>query len=142
MKLTAEVVGEVAQRLASGCDLATAGRACGVSATDMSGWIHDAHVVEEKPPRKLSAHQTRCVELLEASRTARAEVEVKSLAIIQRDAMAGQWQAAAWLLERLEPDKYLKQKAEGHGGVRPGAGHPKGKPQAPDRVLRAVKAAD
>ena len=141
MRLTDDIVEEIASRLATGCSLETAARSSGVPASVSAGWVMDAHVAEEKGG-KPSAHQARCIRLIEAGRTARAEVEVRALSLIQKNAMGGQWQAAAWLLERLEPDKYSKQKAEGHGGARPGAGHPKGKAQAPDRVLRAVKAAD
>lgn len=47
-------------------------------------------------------------ELREAIERARAESEVANLVLISRQARNGNWLAAAWLLERLHPERYAR----------------------------------
>ena len=46
------------------------------------------------------------VEIMEAVEKARYDAEVRNIGIIQNAAANGQWQAAAWWLERTMPRKY------------------------------------
>lgn len=46
------------------------------------------------------------VELLEAIESARAKAVVANVAIIQQAARSGTWQAAAWWLERTNPQQF------------------------------------
>lgn len=48
----------------------------------------------------------------EALRRARAEAVVRNVAQIQKAAQDGQWQAAAWWLERTVPETYGKQRPQ------------------------------
>jgi len=50
--------------------------------------------------------QAEDVGLLEAIKAARSEMEVAMLARIEQAAAKGQWQAAAWKLERILPQNY------------------------------------
>lgn len=138
MNLTAKVVLEIRDHLANGCDLETACAAVGATAVEATGWIHDGHVARESSG-KVTKYEERCVQIVEAHLAARARVEVDALAAIHRAARDGSWQAAAWWLERANPDRYGKPKAGdgSHGGARPGSGRPTGASSAPDRVMRA-----
>lgn len=46
------------------------------------------------------------LEFVEALKKAEAEAEVESVALIRRSAQEGQWQAAAWFLERRKPSEW------------------------------------
>jgi len=45
-------------------------------------------------------------DFFEAVKKAEAEAEVESVALIRRSAKEGQWQAAAWFLERRKPSEW------------------------------------
>ena len=142
-KLTEEVREEIARVLASGCTLEVAAAAAGVTRRSVQSWLaagREAEALDDEGKR-LSAMQRSCLDLLQAERKARAEVRVKSLAAIQRAALNGTWQAAAWLLERMFPDEFAAKPGRTD---RAGTGRPVGAASAPDRVarpgvLRAVK---
>lgn len=50
--------------------------------------------------------KTTYVELLEAIESARAKAVIANVAIIQQAARGGTWQAAAWWLERTNPQQF------------------------------------
>lgn len=140
--LTDEVRDEIARRLASGCSLEVAAEAVGVSRRTVQAWLavgRDGEAREAEGLR-LSVRQAECLALLRAEQTARAELRVKALASIQKAALGGNYQAAAWLLERLFPDEFGARRGRDTG--RPG--RPVGAVSAPDRsarpgTLRAVR---
>jgi len=129
--LTDEVREEIGRRLASGCTLEVAARAVGVDARTLYTWRtvgkEAADVVESGG--RLTSRQTQCLALLETERAARAELQIKALASIQKAALSGTWQAGAWLLERLFPDEFAAQRRS-NGGA---GGRPRGATSAPDR---------
>ena len=142
-KLTDEVRDEIARVLASGCTLEVAAEAAGVTRRSVQSWLATGREAEalDLEGGRLTVMQRSCLELLDAERRARAEVRVTSLAAVQRAALSGTWQAAAWLLERLFPEEYAARPGRRE---RPGTGRPVGASSAPDRVarpgvLRAVK---
>lgn len=141
-KLTPEVREEIRRVLASGCTLEVAAESAGVSRRSLQSWLATGREAEqtEAEDGKLSAMQRACLDLLQTERQARAELRVKSLAAIQRAALNGTWQAAAWLLERVFPEEFAAKRPREKGV----GGRPVGASSAPDRVarpgiLRAVK---
>ena len=86
---------------------------------------------------KLNARERAYLELREAATEARARAQVRALATIQKAALDGSWQAAAWFLERVFPEEYSARRPREKGV----GGRPVGSPSAPDRRpgLRAVK---
>ena len=133
--LTDEVRGEIARRLASGCSLEVAAEAVGVSRRTIQTWLQVGREAEalHADGARLTAKQRDCLALLWAEQAARAELRVKLLASIQKQALGGSWQATAWLLERMFPDEYA---ARAGRKDRAGSGRPQGSSSAPDRVAR------
>jgi transposase len=132
--LTDEVRDEIGRRLASGCSLEVAAEAVGVSRRTIQAWLAAGRDAEarEAEGKRLTARQADCLALLKAEQTARAELRVKALASIQKAALQGNYQAAAWLLERLFPDEFGPKR--GREAQRPG--RPVGAVSAPDRSAR------
>lgn len=60
----------------------------------------------------LTANDLAFAEFAEATETARAEAHVRALGIIQKAAMDGTWQAAAWYLERSFPKQYARRSGD------------------------------
>lgn len=139
--LTDEIRDQIATRLSSGCNLEQAAEASGVTRRVIQKWLATGREAEtlEGGGGKITVKQRQCLDLLLAEKRARAEFRVKALASIQKAALGGTWQAAAWLLERTFPEDYTATKG---GSARPNAGRPKAASSAPDRRpgnLRAVK---
>jgi hypothetical protein len=132
-RLSPEVREQIGRVLASGCSLEVAAVSVGVSRRTVQSWLATGREAEElqRSGVRLSRRQRQCLELLEVERRARADLRVRALTSIQRSALNDNWQAAAWLLERLFPDEYGKQKAGPHPG-----GRPVGSVSAPDRRER------
>ena len=57
------------------------------------------------------------LEFVEAVKKAEAEAEVESVALIRRSAQDGQWQAAAWFLERRKPSDWGRKDRHEIGGI-------------------------
>ena len=129
--LTDQVRDEIALRLSSGCTLEVAAQAVGVNRRTIQTWLATGREARDLDDEgvKLTVRQVQCLELLGAEQAARAELRVKALASIQKAALTGAWQAAAWLLERLFPDEFAAQKRT-NGGA---GGRPVGSSSAPDR---------
>ena len=129
--LTHEVREEIARRLSSGCSLEVAAQAVGVNRRTIQTWLaigREALELEEAGG-KPTPRQRDCLALLEAEQAARAELQVKALASIQKATLTGNWHAGAWLLERLYPEDFgPKRKTNGGAG-----GRPIGASSAPDR---------
>lgn len=123
VKLTPEVQAEIVKRLSSGCSVEVAAAAAGVSRRTAFAWIErgQAAIGESVP-----ATEVPFVEFAQAVDRARAEVEVLALATIMNAARKGAWQAAAWFLERTNPEQYAPQKKK--------MGRPVGAVSAPDRA--------
>lgn len=94
MKLTNEIVEQLSTRLRSGAPLDVACRAVGVDEAQLDAELR-------KTTKRASA-------LRERLEQARASAEFANVALISRAARDGNWLAAAWLLERLYPDRYAR----------------------------------
>ncbi len=104
-KLTPAIVATVLGNLAAGCYIETACAAAGISKQTYYNWLEHA----EEDPDSAYAEFAALVE------KARAQAEAANLRII-RKAANDSWQAAAWLLERVYPDKYGMRNRTTHDG--------------------------
>jgi hypothetical protein len=97
-KFTPERAEKILEALRLGVPQNTAVTYGGISESTFYNWLADA---------KKDDAPTHLVEFLESVKAARAEAEVRSVAIIQ-NAARKQWQAAAWFLERSFPSHWAK----------------------------------
>ena len=100
--LTEETVAAIEEGLRNGAPLAVAAQAAGLSKATILRWLERGRKGRDvpKPYREL----VRRVE------TARAQGQLAILAGIAR-AAADDWRAAAWLLERSDPDRWARASA-------------------------------
>lgn len=94
-KLTPRTVAAVLQNIANGGYIEAACVAAGICKQTYYNWLERA---EEDP-------ESCYAEFAEMLERARAQAEIDNISII-KGAAATNWQAAAWLLERTQPDKY------------------------------------
>jgi len=105
-KLTVEVQETIIRNLASGVGVATAAEAAGVSARSAHAWL--AKAVSEDAA---GVSSERVIFLHRVTR-ARAQVRVLLAATIVRASQVdagGDWRAAAWMLERIDPESFGRQ---------------------------------
>ena len=100
-KLNAEVINSIQQWLRMGYFVEDAARMSGVHKTTLYRWLEKGR--EEREAGKESLY----VDFCNAMEKARAEAEGMFLSSIKTAASRGQWQAAAWWLERSF-DKWSK----------------------------------
>ena len=104
--MTDEVVTDIVNALAAGATAKAAAGAAGISEATYHSWR--AQACEGADPVFL--------EFLERTTRAREQGKVALAASIRKAANEGDWRAAAWLLERLEPEGWsLKQQLEHTG---------------------------
>ena len=109
-EFSAEVERAILDALAAGASVASACEAAGVGRTTYNRWL------EQGEPEDGPEHFR---DFRDATTRARAQARVAYAAVIRRAATDGDWKAAAWALERLEPEEWaLKRRLEhtGPGG--------------------------
>lgn len=109
-KLTPEIVQEVRRLVPTVCYMESVGDYLGVSRQTWRGWLRrgrkEADRLAEAPdaaPRKTEALY---LEFFTTFKRAVAEGEITAAAQIALAAGGGVWQAAAWRLERLFPERW------------------------------------
>ena len=95
-KLTPETQDRVIQAIKMGNYQETAAAYAGISQSTFYGWL-------ERGRNELGSIYS---EFLEAVEKAKADSEVRDVALIEKAATDGSWQAAAWKLERKFPQKW------------------------------------
>ncbi len=99
-KLTEELIEQIAAAIRGGCYVETASALCGVSKDTFYRWLKEALGEDASPLH---------VKLSDAVKKGLAEAEARDVAVIDSAAQSGQWQAAAWRLERKFPEKWGRQ---------------------------------
>lgn len=99
-KLTPTVIENIANALKAGNYIETACHHAGISTTTYYRWLQEAD-----QPDASDLHR----ELRDTVEKARADAEIRNVALIQKAAQTGTWQAAAWWLERSHPKKWGRQ---------------------------------
>ena len=110
-EFTADVEKAILDALAAGSSVRAACEAAGIGTTTFYRWCSEGE--GDSAPEHFRAFR-------DGATRARAQARVVYAAIIRRAANDGDWRAAAWYLERSEPEEWApKQKLE-HSG--PGGG--------------------
>lgn len=106
--LTPELQDTIVSALKAGNYLDDSARYAGVSERTVYLWIHKGRVARENLEEGVepTANELRYIQFLQAVEKARSDAVVRNLTIIQKAANDGQWQAAAWYLERTNPKKW------------------------------------
>lgn len=92
--------------------------AAGVGVTTVYRWINEGQDEAQRIETggKPNPHKAGYVEIMEAIERARGEAEARNVAVIQKAAQDGTWQASAWWLERSRPQKWGRfTRTEIHG---------------------------
>jgi hypothetical protein len=113
-KLTPEIIQQVAELLPTLLYLESVGDCLGVSRITWRGWVkrgakESARLA--KPGARPRARETLYVEFFYSYKKALAQAEADSLERV-RQAGVTQWQAAAWLLERRNPQRWAANRRE------------------------------
>jgi transposase len=102
-------VGErIVQLLRAGNYKEIAARAAGVGTSTLYRWLETGEADHEHD------RDTPLREFWDAVEKAQAEAEATDLALIAKAARSGQWQAAAWRLERKFPDRWGRREKHTH----------------------------
>ena len=109
-KLSPELQALVVEALNSGNYIETAAAYAGIHEATIYRWLERGRIERARLSDDEDAvpdpEETPYREFCEAVEKTRANAEVRSLALIQKAAMDGTWQASAWYLERSYPRKW------------------------------------
>lgn len=102
---------DLVKALTGGSDLETACHYAGLSVSVVFMWLERGKLESERRVEGLppSREDDAYVELWTDLKKARADAVVRNVANIQKAANSGNWQAAAWWLERTVPESYGKR---------------------------------
>jgi transposase len=107
-KLTPEVQAKIVQALGVGTTREHACQFAGIDHSSLYNWI-----------KKGEAGRSPYVEFVEALKNAEGQAVVGWMALIDSAARSGNWQAAAWKLERRYPKDYGRQVVRDEGEAAP-----------------------
>ena len=106
--LNQQIQDNIVSAVRAGAYLDDAAAMSGISRHALFEWLakgRDAHQKADQG-HELSDRETLYADFTDAVETARAEAQLRNVAIIQKAANEGTWQAAAWYLERTNPRKW------------------------------------
>ena len=98
-KLTPDAIAQIESLLRAGATADVAAQAAGVSRSSFYSWLKQGERARAGSPAR---------DLRDRVERARAEGETVLVARIAGAASKGSWQAAAWLLERRFPERWMK----------------------------------
>lgn len=107
-KLTDDVRDRIVSALTAGNYQDTAAAYAGISPATFHAWMARGRAERDSlaEGNRPQPRETPYREFLEAVESARAQAEIRSVALIQKAAQDGTWQAAAWFLERSHPQRW------------------------------------
>lgn len=107
-KLTPETQQAIINALNSGNWLETAANYAGIATATLYNWLDRGRQERERLESDDTPNdaETPYLEFLEAVEKARSQAQVRAVGLIQKAAIDGTWQAAAWFLERSDPQKW------------------------------------
>tara|TARA_R110000803_G_scaffold50142_2_gene104138 strand:+ start:97 stop:522 length:426 start_codon:yes stop_codon:yes gene_type:complete len=111
---TPELVEAICKHLRIGAYRKDAVKAAGISLTTFYNWIEHGgkerrHIDSGGKPRKRASAYLYALECIEK---AEAQSSLADLAIITKASVDGAWQAAAWKLERRNPEQWGRQRLD------------------------------
>jgi hypothetical protein len=97
--------------LAAGHYIERAGRLAQVSSSTIHYWKHEGHKerLRVEAGLKPTERGQKYLGILEAIERAQDQASHKAMQAIMEAAESGTWQAAAWYLERTDPDHYARR---------------------------------
>lgn len=98
-KLTPDAIAQIEALIRAGATVDVAAQAAGVSRSSIYSWLAQGETARAGSPAR---------DLRDRIERARAESETVLVARIGQAASKGSWQAAAWLLERRWPERWMK----------------------------------
>lgn len=106
--LNTQTQDKIVSAVRAGSYLDDAAALAGVSRHALFEWLAKGRQAQEKANtgHDLTDRETLYADFTDAVETARAEAQLRNVAIIQKAANEGTWQAAAWFLERTNPRKW------------------------------------
>lgn len=110
-EITTEQIESLCSAIRSGSDLDTSCHFAGISNQLVYRWLEFGKLESERinaggKPLKAEA---KYLAFWDDLKKARADAVVRNVAFIQKAAQEGNWQAAAWWLERTVPESYGKK---------------------------------
>jgi len=116
--LTPERSSKIVNAVKAGNYLETAAQYGGITAAGLHKWLKRGRDERERIENgeEANENESRYVEFVEAVENARAEAEVRAVALIQQAGQAGTWQASAWYLERSYPARWGRREKVEHSG--------------------------
>jgi hypothetical protein len=119
-KLTPSVQAEICEAIEAGNYIEPSAIRAGVAKETLYNWLRRAGREIEKSSSdkryRIPAKERKYIEFLHAVKEAEAQAEATDLETIRRAASLGQWQAAAWRLERKHYDRWGRKQAIEHSG--------------------------
>ena len=108
--MTPEVQERIVSAIRAGNYLETAAAYAGVTTQTLHSWRVRATKERESiaSGNKARENESKFLDFLDAVERARAEAEVRTVALIQQ-AAPNSWQAAAWYLERSHPKRWARR---------------------------------
>lgn len=128
-KLTPQTTATLCEALTAGAYLETASRAAGIAPSTLHGWLKRGRLAEQSDDPQND--DLPFLELLEAVKKAQAAAEIAALKVIREASDRGTWQAAAWFLERSNPDAWGRDRRANNPGA-----------HDPDRITSSSQASD
>jgi hypothetical protein len=106
--LNAHTQDRIVSAVRAGSYLDDAATLVGISRHTLLLWLRNGRDAQDRHEsgHKLTDRDRLYLDFLNAVETARAEAQLRNIAIIQKAANEGTWQAAAWYLERTNPRKW------------------------------------
>lgn len=119
--LTAELQVRIVDAIKAGNYTEVAAEAAGVSKRTYYYWMErgrkEAERLEQNPSARPRKSEAPFLQFFQAVKQAKAEAELRDLSIISNAARSGNWQAAAWKLERSHPERWGKKETTEHTGI-------------------------
>ena len=106
--MTEQVVADIVNALAAGATVRAAAGAAGISERTYHSW---------RERGEQEGADEAFLQFLQRTTRAREQGKVALVASIRRSANEGDWRAAAWLLERLEPEAWAAKHVLEHSGL-------------------------
>lgn len=108
LKLTPEIIETISVALRAGNYVEIAARFAGVPRSSLYRWMQKGEdaLFKQEQGEQLSGNDAMYLDLFNAVENARAQAIVRNVSLISQAAQGGQWQAAAWWLERTNPKQW------------------------------------
>jgi len=119
-KLTRKLIAEMATVLAAGNTMDKSADYCGIDGATAFRWqargrAEQARLAKSKRAKPKASERPYC-DFSDAVKKARAKAQVRAVAIINLAAPTN-WTAAAWFLERSDPDHWGRKERREHTGL-------------------------